>query len=292
MRLVRHSDAKSFRQQTERFLLSNEVMNNVILGVTTRLMNQSEIFDYDVFLAHIENDAGEIIATTMRTVPRGVMLSNVLDTAAIPILVDAYTEVYDTLPSVEGQARDSLQFAELWQRKSGQDFSIKMELGQYRLDTVIPPKNVYGQARRANKQDFELLTDWLIKFSSDTGLDANYKHKIAMQNIQNKLEKPILGGIHVWIDDGEIVSMVAVTRESPNGANISMVYTPSQFRGKGYASAITAHVSQAVLDVGKKFCYLSTDMANPTSNKIYQAIGYKFVGNTRRIEFQNHQEGL
>jgi predicted GNAT family acetyltransferase len=36
-------------------------------------------------------------------------------------------------------------------------------------------------------------------------------------------------------------------------------------------------VSQAELDAGRRFCFLFTDLANPTSNHIYQAIGYEAV---------------
>lgn len=285
MKLVRHSDAKAFRERVDAFLLRNEVMHNVIIGITSRLIHQGEIYD-EVFLAHVENDAGEIVATTMRTVPHGAILSEIKDKTVIPMLVDAYANDFDILPGVEGVGDDSSQFAELWKQGCGQDYRISMEMGQYRLDEVIQPENISGEARFADKDDFEMLVDWLIKFSADTGMDSNYSRKYAEENITRKLEKPILGGIRIQVDDGQPVSMAAATRQSVNGGNVSLVYTPSEFRGRGYASAITAHVSQAILDTGKTFCSLTTDMSNPTSNKIYQAIGYKFIGNLRRIEFE------
>ena len=80
--------------------------------------------------------------------------------------------------------------------------------------------------------------------------------------------------------------MAAITRETPGSANISWVYTPEGRRGRGYASAIVAQLSQQTLDRGKSFCTLYTDMANPTSNKIYQAIGYRRIGAFRHIRFQ------
>lgn len=285
MKLVRHSDAKAFRERVDGFLLGNEVMHNVIIGITSRLIHQGEIYD-EVFLAHVENDAGEIVATTMRTVPHGAILSEIKDKLAIPLIVNAYASAFDILPGVEGIGDDSSQFAELWKQQCGQDYSISMEMGQYRLDEVIQPKNISGEARFAKKDDFEMLVDWLIKFSADTGMDSNYSRKYAEENITRKLEKPILGGIRIQVDEGQPVSMASATRESVNGGNVSLVYTPPEFRGRGYASAITAHVSQAILDAGKAFCTLTTDMSNPTSNKIYQAIGYKFIGNSRRIEFE------
>lgn len=288
MKLVRHSDAKAFREKVDDFLLRNEVMHNVIIGITSRLIHQGETYD-EVFLAHVENDAGEIVATTMRTVPHGVVLSEITDKTAILLLVDAYAEAYDSLPSVEGVENDSSQFAELWNQKYRQEYHTLLEMGQYRLDAVIPPQNVSGEARPANQGDFEMLVDWLIQFSADTGMDTDYSRGDAEKNITRKLEKPILGGIRIWVDEGQSVSMASATRESVNGGNVSLVYTPVEFRGRGYASAVTASVSQTILDAGKSFCTLTTDLSFPTSNKIYQAIGYKFIGNSRRIEFETRK---
>jgi predicted GNAT family acetyltransferase len=90
--------------------------------------------------------------------------------------------------------------------------------------------------------------------------------------------------IFLW-EDAEPVSLVGVGGATPNGIRIGPVYTPPRFRGHGYASALTATVSQAMLDEGRRFCFLYTDLANPTSNKIYQAIGYKPVTDALMVGF-------
>ncbi len=81
------------------------------------------------------------------------------------------------------------------------------------------------------------------------------------------------------------VASPAVGGETPNGIRIGPVYTPPADRGQGYASALVAAVSQAQLDAGRRFCFLYADLANPTSNKIYQAIGYRPVTDALRIDF-------
>ena len=73
------------------------------------------------------------------------------------------------------------------------------------------------------------------------------------------------------------MSWAGVGGRTPNGTRIGPVYTPSAERGHGYASAVVAAASQAQLDEGLAFCFLFTDLANPTSNRIYQAIGYEPV---------------
>lgn len=284
MQFVQYSDVGAFRERVETFLLSHEVMHNIIIGITSRLMNgeQSE----DLFLGYVEDDTGEVIAATMSTALRGsILLSQIQNKDTIPLLVTAYSEAKNQIHSVEGLPKDSTYFAKLWQEHSGQSFYTLMELGFYRLDTVIMPLDISGQARLATQADFEILVAWLICFSNDTGL-GNLTQEQAENNIRRKLDNPILGGIRIWMDNDEPVSMAAATRETLNGGNISLVYTPDRFRGHGYASAVTASLSQEILNAGKQFCCLTTDMSNPTSNKIYKAIGYQHVGNQRRINFE------
>ena len=91
----------------------------------------------------------------------------------------------------------------------------------------------------------------------------------------------------MWCDSapGRMVSMAIWTGLTPHGVRIGMVYTPPQFRGRGYASNCVAALTRRLLDSGRSFCFLFTDLANPTSNKIYQAIGYRHVCDFRKILF-------
>ena len=79
--------------------------------------------------------------------------------------------------------------------------------------------------------------------------------------------------IYIW-EDGCSACMAAQTRPTAHGIGVSLVYTPADLRRKGYASASVAALSQMLLDSGRSFCALFADLANPTVNHIYQAIGY------------------
>ena len=79
--------------------------------------------------------------------------------------------------------------------------------------------------------------------------------------------------------------MAARTGPTTHGVRINFVYTPSEFRGKGYASACAAALSQAMLNSGRRFCYLFTDLSNPVSNQIYQRIGYVPVCDFTEYQF-------
>jgi len=94
------------------------------------------------------------------------------------------------------------------------------------------------------------------------------------------------GGLRVW-EDNTPVSMAGASGPTPNGIRVGAVYTPPERRRRGYASGLVAALSQEQLDAGKRFCFLYTDLANPTSNKIYQDIGYEAVSDVDEYHFAN-----
>ena len=103
----------------------------------------------------------------------------------------------------------------------------------------------------------------------------------AEENVRHKLRLPT-GGFLLWEDDGDTVSFAGWGGPTPNGIRVGPVYTPPELRGRGYATALTAELSQRLLDGrlfegGRRFCFLYTDLANPTSNRLYPRIGYRPV---------------
>ena len=80
--------------------------------------------------------------------------------------------------------------------------------------------------------------------------------------------------------------MAMKTRPTRRGISVSFVYTPPEFRRRGYATACVAELSRLLLESGRQFCSLFTDLANPTSNHIYQQIGYRPVADFDQYSFQ------
>jgi predicted GNAT family acetyltransferase len=111
----------------------------------------------------------------------------------------------------------------------------------------------------------------------------------AEQNVDRRITSP-RAGILLWEDGGAPVSAAGWGGATPNGIRIAPVYTPPELRGRGYATALTAELSQRLLDGrlfegGRRFCFLYTDLANPTSNAIYERIGYRRVAESAEIAF-------
>ncbi len=163
----------------------------------------------------------------------------------------------------------------------GRPFTVGMETALHRLDAVrLPERPAQIEIAAATMEDRELIRHWGHWFAVDSGL--------APKGSEPPAEPVDLDAAQYFLaknPDGKIVSMTAITRKTPRSGNISHVYTPPEERGRGYASALVADVSQRVLDSGKDYCTLYTDLANPTSNKIYQALGYRRIGDFRVIEF-------
>jgi predicted GNAT family acetyltransferase len=188
------------------------------------------------------------------------------------------------LPGVSGLPENCQAFATLWQELSRQPYHRSMAQRIYQLEKVNPIAPVTGRFRRARESDRRLLLDWMIAFSVEAfeGTDPDVAR--LERNVESMLTSKIRGA-YIW-DDGQPVSFSAYGGPTPHGCRLGPVYTPPEYRGKGYASACVATLSQHLLDTGRKFVFLYTDLANPTSNHIYQVIGYNPVCDADVYEFE------
>jgi len=140
---------------------------------------------------------------------------------------------------------------------------------------------VPGHMRWAQEEDVDTLVGWFLAFCDEAVPDAPPANP--ERNVRQFMHA---GKLAVWDDHG-IVSMTGSSRGTPHGKTISAVYTPPQYRGHGYASACVAALSQHLLDEGNRFCTLYTDLSNPTSNKIYQDIGYRPIADSSMIMLES-----
>ena len=187
------------------------------------------------------------------------------------------------LPGVVGPAQASESFARAWRRETKSHFRMGMAQKIYKLEKMIPPQNVKGSLSLAMPEHAELVSKWIMEFTQEClphQLSTLEKYREMMEAKIKKSE------VYLWLDEaGKPASMCLVGRPTKNGISVSGVYTPPNLRKKGYASGVTGYASQEMLNSGKKFCVLYTDLANPTSNKIYQNIGYAEVARSKHFLF-------
>jgi predicted GNAT family acetyltransferase len=186
----------------------------------------------------------------------------------------------DPLPGVVGPKDTAIAFKDAW--VAAQSCSVRSTMAQriFQLSSLVPPPAVEGAMRLATVSDRPWLDDWHHAFCVDCGLVGDRQH--ALEACEHGLKT---AARYVWQVGSEPVAMVGFGGPTPSGIRVNWVYTPPEHRRRGYATALVAAMSQKLLAEGRKFCFLYTDLANPTSNSIYQKIGYRPVSDSMHFTF-------
>ena len=284
MEAERLRDPAEFLAEAEPFLVADEARHNLILGIAGNVRDGSIYEDFRLWLVR---DRGEVFAAALRTPPYNLILAQPRSPQALAALAEAV--VGEELPGVVGAEPEAVEFAELWTRHTGAPARTNMRQGVYELERVEPLSVVPGSARVANAGDRELALRWFVAFAAEALHEGGPGSDRAEELIEHRLSSPS-AGILLWEDHGEPVSIAGWGGPTPNGIRIGPVYTPPELRRRGYATALTAELSQRLLDGrlfagGRRFCFLYTDLANPTSNAIYERIGYRRVAESVEIVF-------
>jgi RimJ/RimL family protein N-acetyltransferase len=160
-------------------------------------------------------------------------------------------------------------FAGAWRQHTEDVAEVHRRNRLFRLGKLISPEPAPGGAARlATARDRGLLIDWIGAFAIEVDDLATQDHGAAAD------ERLSYGGITIWQADGVPVSIAGVSRAVDSMVRVGPVYTPPAQRGRGYAAGVTVAVSQAALEAGVTDVLLYTDLANPTSNALYQRLGY------------------
>jgi len=267
VQVIRNKTAAEFLARTKPWLEKAEAKNNLILGIAAYFASCAGQLKGSPYFLTVEGN-GTIVGAALMAPPRRILLTR-MPHSAVTLLADYLLEGAASVPGVLGPKAEAKLFANHWTSKTGRSCHPKMSERIYACEKVIPPVHAFGQLKPAKEVDQALLSDWCEQFCIDARIDdetvyfkAQLPRKLADQSI------------FVWETD-EAVSMAAIERETAHGVAISWVYTPRHLRNKGYATACVAALTQRMLDSGKQFCCLYTDLTNPTSNSIYQKIGYQ-----------------
>lgn len=265
-----YDTAESFLNRTLKYLEKDEAENNLIIGICNKIKEHGGLYKEKPFFAALE-DGDKVILAGAMTPPRQMLLyGKDYSPEDIKLFCDNIKKGGISLPGANGESELVKQFAGTWSEINNCTYRPGMNMRTYKLEKVKYRGNAEGSLRLADEQDTELVTNWIRNFNDDADLDA-ISHDEALKTAEFEIKNRLL---YIW-EDGNRVSMAASTRETEHGKVLALVYTPKEYRNKGYASACVAALSQHILDSGKKFCALFTDLANPTSNSIYMKIGYE-----------------
>ena len=269
------SDVAEFLAAAGEYLWRERARNTVILTVSEQLrVNQALYAGHpggEPLLGWQTDQAGAVDGAFLHTPPHPLLLTAVPSDVAADL---ALTLAGRLVAGVNGRAEAAESFAARWQAATpGGQVSVERRLRLYRLgDLVVPQPAPDGAGRLATDVDAALATDWFTAFAVEVH-DAEAGENQALA-VRDKLSHQ---GILLWEAGGRPVSLAAVTRQVVGMIRVGPVYTPPGLRGHGYASAVTADVSRRAREAGADEVLLYTDLANPTSNSIYQNIGYRAV---------------
>jgi predicted GNAT family acetyltransferase len=275
-------DPAVFEERAAPLVLADEARHNLFLGLLGTIRRHPSVYpDHGLWL--VEDDGGAVIGAALRTRPFRLVLARPTRAEALDALAEGIDE---ELPGVVGAVPEVERFAQAWEARHAVSAAVSMAQGVYALGRVKPPPAPPGAARQATEDDRPLLRTWLRAFSHDTLHEAELDDDRLEKVVDHRLAAREAGFL-LWETDGASVSMAGYGSETPSGVRIGPVYTPPEHRGRGYGTAVTAAVSAERLAAGRRFCFLYTDLSNPTSNSIYVRIGYRRVCESLELDFSH-----
>jgi predicted GNAT family acetyltransferase len=256
------------------FLEQDEAANNLLLGLLPRSDQQpgpTEV-EQQPFFAFVEHER-RIVLVTMMTPPHNIIVYGAGEhvDAAIETAIAFLLREGVRVPGVIGPRDIADKFASTWSRRTKCALTVQMEQMIYRLDRVSDIPLSPGELICATAEHLDLAADWTAAFSEVT--HDRLDRPRALERAQAMIDASRL---YLW-HHGAPVSMAWRARPTQNGIVVSGVYTPPEWRGRGYATACVASLSQLLLDEGFKFCALYADFDDPVSNHIYCKMGYRPV---------------
>lgn len=271
MDVLRFETPKEFLDATKSFRRNDPVRTGLITSIATSVANGSRIYEGYFWWAVVVG--GEVQGIAMRTLPYGYIFSPMANSAA---------EALYTFISLEDSK--AIEFAgpksviDSLEKVSAKPVSEEESELIYEMRKLIPAAPI-GVVRTAVASDFDLIFKWMQEFIEETAL-RNF-------NLENLVHVALEAGRYTLLEVGSSVVSLGGTSDIQEFEGFSIgrvgpIYTPHEYRKRGYASAITSAISEKLLNQGV-VPNLYTQAGNPTSNKIYQKLGYTLVEENRRI---------
>lgn len=267
MKVSVYNDSASFLADCRPLLEKDEAFNNGMLSIMSLIDAGSDIFERPAWLATIEDD-NEIIGCAVHARPDGLHVSEIPE-AAVPVLFDAIDKDVGMPHRIMASQANSESLSRMWREKAGANVTLSTRWHVYRLDELVPPKRrTDGVLRKGRAKERELVAEWGRHYGDE---------KPAPVDVSDFMVRKLNDGdLFVWDDDGA-KTILTLSGKMGKCVRISAVYTPPEFRGRGYASTATADLSQLQFDSGFGALTL-TAMIDDPAERIYIRLGYEEIG--------------
>ncbi|MFC2037593.1 GNAT family N-acetyltransferase [Chloroflexota bacterium] len=270
MKAKTYIDAASFLRDTQADLELNEAANSLMLGICGQLVRFPERVKTAPCLKTVEDHHGLVLTAVMTPPHKLVVVGHRGDLeAATAILVKDLVGEGWQVPGVLGPSEVAKGVAERWAEVARTGSCLERRQRVYELREVMSPVPERGSLRLAREAEIELVAQWWVAFHIDVFGEAD------REGAWNAAELRIGNGdIYLW-EDRMPVSLAMKNRPTRSGISVSLVYTPPEQRGRGYATACVGELSRALLASGWGYCALFADLSNAAANRMYQRIGYR-----------------
>ncbi|MDF9845300.1 MULTISPECIES: GNAT family N-acetyltransferase [unclassified Paenibacillus] len=288
MQFKLYTDVHEFYKDTYDVLMRHEAQNLIPLGNIIMGHAGEDKTDWrdpvNWLMATISDDKG-IQLTAIMTPPHNITLyatDNNINPEAVSCLIDGLKD--RDIPGVTTEKTLAEYFAKEYTLSNGITFKTVMNQRIYELTAVNPGIQKPGIVRLLDNKDIHFFPYWAEAFNAaaiygKTEMSIPQEAAPYLYRIESKK-------LYILEDNGIPVSMAGYTRVMQTAIGVAFVYTPPYERSKGYATSIVAQISQLALEKGFTKCVLYTDLANPTSNSIYQKIGYTPVCDSLQLQFE------
>jgi GNAT superfamily N-acetyltransferase len=273
-----HEDVAEFARLVQPLLAADPLRHTIALSVLDAMCRAGE----PTAVLLTVHEEGAVAGAALRSPGRPTLVS-----AVPPRLARRVERVLaDADPWADGASgplAEAEAFAAARVARTGCHAEPVMQMRLFALDVLVPPRGVPGRPRRADEGDIGLLAQWRRAFGEDTGSGGWIGTDTPEEHVARSLR---LGtGEILWEVAGVPVAQATARPVIAGVSRIGPVYTPPEQRGHGYAAAVTAAASQWALDQGAERVLLFTDLANPTTNRLYPRIGYRPVHDALEVRF-------
>lgn len=263
MRLTLTRDAGELVARAQQFL-GARMERNILATVAGNAAERG----YQGLFAYGVDDREEVGYAALRTPPWPLLTSELPSPADANAVVAGWLEHDPDVPGVSGPPATARAIARAWTDASGCETRRSRSEAIHALSEVRdPPRPATGTLRAATGEERALVIGWLHAFNDEVRDGVGEPEQLLNDRATG-------GGVFVWDDGGQPVCLVGCSPAVNRVARVAPVYTPPDLRGRGYAGTAVAALSRRLLEGGAERCMLYTDLANPTSNKIYADVGY------------------
>jgi GNAT superfamily N-acetyltransferase len=270
MEVVPHADAGAFTRLARPLLEADPLRHTSVLTVLDSVRRGAST-PADMLTVR---DGDAVVGALLRTVDRPALVSGVPPRCAAAV-VDALVELGIDPHGAQGPRAAAEAFAAAWIARTAARTEIVMRTRLFALEELMPRVGVPGSSRVVAPDDeaaIGVLAAWREAFGVEMGHGGAFAEQRPHALVR---AQAATAGELLWEVDGAPVAQAAARAVTAGMSRIGPVYTPPEHRGHGYAAAVTAAAARWALDHGARHVLLYTDLANPTTNRLYPRLGFR-----------------